>query len=64
MDDNSHNTLTIEQYDWQRFLTSDGLAEKAGCTPNDFTKMVVKELADNAADMGGDLPPETSLSLM
>ena len=27
------------------FPTSDGLDEKAGCTPNDFTMMVVKELA-------------------
>jgi hypothetical protein len=48
-----NNTLTIEQHDWQRFLTSDGLTEKAGCPPKDFGNMVVKELADNAADMGG-----------
>ena len=48
-----NNTLTIEQQDWMRFLTSDGLAEKAGCTTGDFTKMIVKEFADNAADIGG-----------
>jgi hypothetical protein len=48
-----NNTLTIEQQDWMRFLTSDGLAEKAGCTASDFTKMIVKEFADNAADIGG-----------
>ena len=45
--------MTIEQQDWHRFLTSDGLAEKAGCPPSDFDKMVVKEFADNAADIGG-----------
>ena len=45
--------MTIEQQDWLRFLTSDGLAEKAGCPPSDFDKMVVKEFADNAADIGG-----------
>ena len=43
-----NNTLTIEQQDWMRFLTSDGLAEKAGCTASHFTKMIVKEFADNA----------------
>lgn len=47
------DSLTIEQQDWVRFLTSDGLAEKAGCPPSDFDKMVVKEFADNAADIGG-----------
>ena len=45
--------LTITQQDWMRFLTADGLAEKAGCTPDNFAKMVVKEFADNAADIGG-----------
>lgn len=47
------NALTVEQQDWQRFLTSGGLAEKAGCASSDFDKMVVKEFADNAADIGG-----------
>ena len=47
------NALFIEQQDWQRFLTSDGLAEKAGCSPDSFPYMVVKEFADNAADIGG-----------
>ena len=41
MIDMESNALTIEQQDWMRFLTSDGLAEKAGCTSNDFAKMVV-----------------------
>lgn len=50
---NSHTSLTVEQQDWVRFLTSDGLAEKSGCPTIDFDKMVVKELADNAADIGG-----------
>ena len=47
------NAITIEQQDWIRFLTSDGLAEKAGCSPDLFPEMVVKEFADNAADIGG-----------
>ena len=50
---NSDDALTVEQQDWVRFLTSDGLAEKAGCPPSGFDKMVVKEFADNAADIGG-----------
>ena len=50
---NSDEALTVEQQDWVRFLTSDGLAEKAGCPPSDFDKMVIKEFADNAADIGG-----------
>ena len=49
----SDTPITIEQHDWQRFLTSDGLAEKAGCSPHSFNCMVVKEFADNAADIGG-----------
>jgi hypothetical protein len=49
----SDTPITIEQHDWQRFLTSDGLAEKAGCSPNRFAYMVIKEFADNAADIGG-----------
>ena len=47
------NAITIEQQDWIRFLTSDGLAEKAGCSPDLFPEMVVKEFADNAVDIGG-----------
>lgn len=49
----SDTPITIEQHDWQRFLTSDGLAEKAGCSRHSFNCMVVKEFADNAADIGG-----------
>ncbi|NKW71793.1 hypothetical protein HGD85_02170 [Rhodobacteraceae bacterium R_SAG10] len=48
-----YQPLTIEQQDWQRFLTRDGLSEKAGCSPDQFPRMVVKEFADNAADIGG-----------
>ena len=47
------NAITMEQQDWIRFLTSDGLAEKAGCSPDLFPEMVVKEFADNAVDIGG-----------
>ena len=53
VEENSDQAMTIEQQDWLRFLTSNGLAEKAGCPPSDFDKMVVKEFADNAADIGG-----------
>jgi hypothetical protein len=49
----SSNPITIEQHDWQRFLTADGLAEKAGCSKYSFDYMVLKEFADNAADIGG-----------
>lgn len=52
-EENAHTSLTVEQQDWLRFLTSDGLAEKAGCPPSYFDKMIVKEFADNAADIGG-----------
>lgn len=45
--------MTIEQPDWMRFLTSEGLAEKAGCPKNMFPEMIAKEFADNAADIGG-----------
>lgn len=48
-----YQPITIEQPDWQRFLTSDGLAEKAGCATKMFPMMVAKEFADNAADVGG-----------
>ena len=50
---NSDDALTVEQQDWMRFLTSEGLAEKAGCPKSMFPKMIVKEFADNAADIGG-----------
>ena len=45
--------MTIEQPDWMRFLTSEGLAEKAGCPKDMFPEMIAKEFADNAADIGG-----------
>lgn len=35
-----------------RFLTSEGLAEKAGCPKSMFPQMIAKEFADNAADIG------------
>lgn len=48
-----YQPITIQQPDWQRFLTTDGLAEKAGCSSEMFPMMVAKEFADNAADVGG-----------
>ena len=44
--------MTIEQPDWMRFLTSEGLAEQAGCPKSMFPQMIAKEFADNAADIG------------
>ena len=44
--------MTIEQPNWMRFLTSEGLAEQAGCPKSMFPQMIAKEFADNAADIG------------
>ena len=52
VDEKSSNAMSVEQHDWMRFLTSEGLAEKAGCPKSMFPKMIVKEFADNAADFG------------
>lgn len=49
----STTPITLVQQDWSRFLTPDGLAEKAGVPPRLFMTMMMKELADNAADTGG-----------
>ncbi|MCP5088598.1 MAG: sensor histidine kinase [Rhodobacteraceae bacterium] len=48
-----HTELTLTQPDWTRFLSPDGLAEKAGTSRANFPKMILKDLADNAADAGG-----------
>ncbi len=48
-----YNPLTLTQADWQRFLSAEGLSEKAGVPADLFPFMVLKELADNAADNGG-----------
>ena len=45
--------LTLTQPDWTRFMDPNGLAEKAGVPENLFTAMILKELTDNAADIGG-----------
>lgn len=45
--------LTVSQPDWMRFLTAEGLAEKSGVPPARLAFMILKELTDNAADIGG-----------
>lgn len=45
--------LALTQPDWARFMSPEGLAEKAGTGRANFPRMILKELADNAADAGG-----------
>ncbi|MCV2876775.1 hypothetical protein OE810_10985 [Rhodobacteraceae bacterium XHP0102] len=45
--------LTLKQEDWKRYMTPEGLSEKAGVPQNRFLELIVKELIDNACDIGG-----------
>lgn len=45
--------ITLVQEDWKRFMTPEGLSEKAGVPKHHFRKMIIKELIDNACDVGG-----------
>lgn len=45
--------LTLVQEDWKRFMTPEGLSEKAGVPKHHFKKLIIKELIDNACDVGG-----------
>jgi hypothetical protein len=45
--------ITLVQEDWKRFMTPEGLSEKAGVPKHHFRKMIIKELIDNACDIGG-----------
>jgi hypothetical protein len=49
----THTELALTQPDWSRFMTPEGLAEKSGTSRVNFPRMILKELADNAADAGG-----------
>lgn len=51
----NHHPLTLVQPDWTRFLTAEGLAEKSGVPRSKFGFLILKELCDNAADIGGAL---------
>jgi hypothetical protein len=43
-----------ETQDWQLFLDGDTLPQKAGCYPENLSKIVLKELVDNALDAGAN----------
>ena len=45
--------LTLTQEDWKRYMTPEGLSEKAGVPQGRFRELIVKELIDNACDIGG-----------
>jgi len=45
--------ISLTQEDWKRFMTPEGLSEKAGVPKGHFRKMIIKELIDNACDVGG-----------
>jgi DNA topoisomerase VI subunit B len=45
--------LTLTQEDWKRYMTPEGLSEKAGVPQSRFRELIVKELIDNACDIGG-----------
>jgi hypothetical protein len=58
--DDSQN-LKFERADWTLFRTVEGLSQKAGVPPDNLTRLVLKELADNGLDAGakvtvGQLP--------
>ena len=44
--------LKFEREDWTLFRTLDGLTQKAGVSRDQLAKLVLKELADNALDVG------------
>src|SRR5262245_15880763 len=45
--------LKFEREDWALFRTIEGLQQKAGVAKNKLSGLVLKELADNALDEGG-----------
>ena len=47
--------LKFEREDWALFRTVEGLEQKAGVPKNKLTRLVMKELADNALDEGGQV---------
>jgi hypothetical protein len=47
--------LKFEREDWALFRTIEGLQQKAGVPKNELSRLVIKELADNALDEGGQV---------
>jgi hypothetical protein len=47
--------LKFEREDWTSFRTIEGLTQKAGVAKNKLTRLVLKEIADNALDTGTDV---------
>jgi hypothetical protein len=47
--------LVYQREDWHLFLDPSTLPQKAGCYPGDICKIVLKELVDNALDVGANV---------
>jgi hypothetical protein len=47
--------LMFERPDWTLFLDRATLPQRAGCQPNELGRVVLKELVDNALDMGANV---------
>jgi hypothetical protein len=52
-DKNAPNLKMAEREDWTLFRSVDGLTQKAGVPTTKLRRLVLKELADNALDVGG-----------
>ena len=46
----SASPILYEQQDWRDFINRASLPRKAGCEPNQLSRVVLKELVDNALD--------------
>jgi hypothetical protein len=51
-DENQPNLKMAERPDWTLFRTVEGLAQKAGVPPTRLRRLVLKEIGDNALDVG------------
>jgi hypothetical protein len=52
--------LIYQTDDWQLFCDWARLPQKAGCQPHDLRKVVLKELVDNALDVGANVSLDRS----
>jgi hypothetical protein len=48
-------TFKFERQDWALFRTAEGLSQKAGVPKHKLPRLVMKELADNGLDEGGQV---------
>lgn len=48
-------SIVYQTEDWQLFLNPDTLPQKAGCFPHQLPGLVLKELTDNALDVGAEV---------